>query len=93
MPLRVGIAGAGTTGEIHAAAWRNAGAELSGCTSLRRAQSEDLGRRYGMVAYPDYQELLKQVDIVDVCTPTPLHRLMVVEAAAGLRLQLKSPGP
>ncbi len=50
MPMRVGIAGAGTMGEIHAAAWLNAGAELSGCTSLRRAQSEDLGRRYGMIA-------------------------------------------
>ena len=69
-------------GEVHAAAWRNAGAELAGCTSLRRAQSQDLARRYGMIAYADYQELINDVDIVDICTPTRLHRPMVVEAAA-----------
>jgi myo-inositol 2-dehydrogenase/D-chiro-inositol 1-dehydrogenase len=69
-------------GEIHAAAWRNAGAELAGCTSLRRAQSDDLARRYGMIAYADYQELINDVDIVDICTPTQQHRPMVIEAAA-----------
>jgi len=69
-------------GEVHAAAWRNAGATLAGCTSVRRAQSEDLARRYGMISYPDYQHLINDVDIVDICTPTQVHRPMVLEAAA-----------
>ena len=72
--MRVGIVGAGTMGEVHAAAWRNAGAELAGCTSVRRAQSEDLARRYGMIPYADCQELINDVDIVDICTPTEQHK-------------------
>jgi predicted dehydrogenase len=79
--MRVGIAGAGTMGEVHAAAWRNAGAELVGCTSAHPAQSAGLAERYGIVAFGDYQELIKDVDIVDICTPTHLHKPMVVEAA------------
>jgi myo-inositol 2-dehydrogenase/D-chiro-inositol 1-dehydrogenase len=82
MPMRVGIAGTGTMGEVHAAAWRKTGAELAGCTSVRQAQSEDLAQRYGMIAYPDFRELISDVDIVDICTPTHLHRPMVIEAAA-----------
>jgi myo-inositol 2-dehydrogenase/D-chiro-inositol 1-dehydrogenase len=82
MPMRVGIAGAGTMGEVHAAAWRNAGAELAGCMSARHAQSIDLARRFEMVAYADYQELLREADIVDICTPTQMHKSMVIEAAA-----------
>jgi predicted dehydrogenase len=81
MPMRVGIAGAGTMAGIHAAAWHNTGAELAGCTSLRRAQNLDLARRYGIKAYPDYQGLINDVDIVDICTPTAEHQHMVVEAA------------
>jgi myo-inositol 2-dehydrogenase/D-chiro-inositol 1-dehydrogenase len=80
--MRVGIAGAGTMGEVHAAAWRNAGAELVGCTSAHRAQREDLARRYGMIAFGDFQQLINDVDIVDICTPTQLHRPMVIKAAA-----------
>jgi myo-inositol 2-dehydrogenase / D-chiro-inositol 1-dehydrogenase len=80
--MRVGIAGVGTMGEVHAAAWRRTGAELIACTSTRRAQSEDLAGRYGMIAYTNYEELINDVDIVDICTPTQLHRSMVIEAAA-----------
>jgi myo-inositol 2-dehydrogenase/D-chiro-inositol 1-dehydrogenase len=82
MTMRVGIVGAGTMGEVHAAAWRNVGAELAGCTSIRRAQSEDLAQRYGMIPYADCQELINDVDIVDICTPTEQHKPMVFEAAA-----------
>jgi predicted dehydrogenase len=69
-------------GEVHAAAWRNLGADLAGCLSARREQSQELARRYGMIAYADYQELINDVDIVDICTPTQHHKPMVIEAAA-----------
>lgn len=80
--MRVGIAGAGTMGEVHAAAWRRTEAELVGCVSAHRAQSENLARRYDMTAYANYEELINNVDVVDICTPTQLHRSMVIEAAA-----------
>jgi len=79
--MRIGIAGTGTMGTVHAAAWRNAGAELVGCTSIHPAQSKELAGKYGITVFADYMELIKNVDIVDVCTPTHLHKTMVIEAA------------
>jgi myo-inositol 2-dehydrogenase/D-chiro-inositol 1-dehydrogenase len=79
--MRVGIVGAGTMGEVHAAAWRAIGAELVGCTSLRLAQREALAKRYGIRAFAHYAELLDWVDIVDICVPTSLHGPMVFQAA------------
>jgi predicted dehydrogenase len=80
--MRIGIAGTGTMGTVHAAAWRNAGAELVGCTSAHPAQSNELAGKYGITVFADYRELINNVDIVDVCTPTHLHKTMVIEAAA-----------
>lgn len=68
-------------GEVHAAAWRTSGAELAGCASANRAQSEAMAERYKMTAYADYADLVNDVDIVDICTPTPLHKPMVLAAA------------
>jgi len=79
--MRVGIVGAGTMGEVHAAAWRATGADLVGCTSLHLAQREALTKRYGIRAFTDYAALLDRVDIVDVCVPTLLHGPMVLQAA------------
>ena len=81
MTMRVGIAGTGTMGEVHAAAWRSTDAELIGCTSARLEQAEALARRYQMRVFSDYAELLNAVEIVDICTPTPLHKPMVLQAA------------
>src|SRR5260221_1711504 len=81
MTMRVGIAGTGTMGEVHAAAWRSTDAELIGCTSPRLEQAETVARRYQMRVFSDYAELLNAVEIVDICTPTPLHKPMVLQAA------------
>jgi Predicted dehydrogenases and related proteins len=79
--MRVGIAGTGTMGEVHAAAWRSTDAELIGCISLHSDQAEALAARHQMRAFTDYAELLNEVEIVDICTPTPLHKPMVLQAA------------
>jgi len=56
--MRVGIAGTGTMGAVHAAAWRTAGAELVGCTSAHPPQSAALAEQYGIIAFGSYQELI-----------------------------------
>src|SRR3981081_880010 len=81
MTMRVGIAGTGTMGEVHAAAWRSTDAELIGCISAPSGQDEELSHRYQMRTFTDYAELLNEVEIVDICTPTPLHKPMVLQAA------------
>jgi myo-inositol 2-dehydrogenase/D-chiro-inositol 1-dehydrogenase len=79
--MRVGIVGTGTMGEVHAAAWRSTGAELIGCTSTNQEQAEALAGRYQMRVFADYTQLLSNVEIVDVCTPTAVHKTMVLQAA------------
>jgi predicted dehydrogenase len=90
--MRVGIVGAGTMGAVHAAAWRAIGAELVGCTSLHAGQREAFTREHGGRAFPDLAELLRSVDIVDVCAPTAAHKSIVLQAAdAGKHITCEKP--
>ncbi|MFZ0505510.1 MAG: Gfo/Idh/MocA family oxidoreductase [Chthoniobacterales bacterium] len=90
--MRVGIIGTGTMGEVHAAAWQSAGAELTGCFSSNPAQAEEFAKRYQTQAFASYSELLNRADIIDVCTPTTLHKPMVLAAAkAGKHVVCEKP--
>lgn len=80
--MRVGIVGSGVMGEVHAAGWRSTEAELVGCFSANPEQAQHLAEEYGMKVYADYPSLLEDVDIIDICVPTYLHKAMVLEAAA-----------
>ena len=79
--MRVGIIGTGTMGEVHAAAWRAIGVQLAGCSSSNSAQAEEFAKRYNIRSFASYPELLSNVDIVDICTPTTSHKPMVLAAA------------
>jgi myo-inositol 2-dehydrogenase/D-chiro-inositol 1-dehydrogenase len=79
--MRVGIVGAGIMGAVHAAAWRSTEARLIGCVSAQTTQSDHLAARYGIRSYSCFADLLEDVDIVDICTPTAMHKSMVLEAA------------
>jgi predicted dehydrogenase len=79
--MRVGIIGTGTMGEVHATAWQSIGAELTGCSSSNPTQAEAFGRRHEIRTFPNHDELLNNVDIVDICTPTATHKSLVLAAA------------
>jgi Predicted dehydrogenases and related proteins len=90
--MRIGIVGTGTMGEVHAAAWRSTDAELIGYTSAHPEQAEALARRYKLRTFTNYSDLLAAVELVDICTPTPLHRPMVLQAAkAGKHMICEKP--
>jgi predicted dehydrogenase len=90
--MLVGIVGTGTMGAVHAAAWRAIGADLVGCTSLHAVQREAFSREHGGRAFPGLTELLKSVDIVDVCAPTWAHKSIVLQAAeAGKQIICEKP--
>ena len=81
--LRVGIAGAGFIGTVHARAARLAGARLVGVAESSREHSEASARRLGAERAFESGEALVQspdVDVVHVCTPNHLH-LPLAEAA------------
>lgn len=80
MTYRVALIGAGIMGTVHAGHWKShPGAELVGVLDPR----EEAARAAGP-AFSDWDKLLSrtQPDIVDICTPTPLHREYVERAAA-----------
>jgi predicted dehydrogenase len=79
--MRLGLVGTGTMGEVHAAAWRAIGAQLAGCTSSNPTQAEAFGWRHQVRTFPNYDELVNNVDIVDICTPTATHKPLVLAAA------------
>jgi predicted dehydrogenase len=82
--MRVGIVGAGSMGHVHAPAWKNLaskGVELVGIQSAHGSNAEKLVSQYNTKAYTSYKALLADVDIVDLCIPTDLHREMTIQAA------------
>lgn len=81
---RVGLIGCGTIGSVHAAGYlRMQDVELAGIVEVRETHGREMAARFQTTWYPTFEALLKatQVDVIDVCVPTYLHR-GYVEAAA-----------
>jgi len=80
--MRIGIIGVGAMGGTHAAAWQETDAEIVGFVAASEEHARPLAARYGAETYPDLAALLPHSDVIDICTPTHLHREMVLQAAA-----------
>ncbi len=86
--MRVGIVGVGFMGTTHAAGWAAAGGdglpkpELVGLVAETVEEAGPLATQTGARIYPRLADMLPEVDVVDVCTPTHLHHEMVLQAAA-----------
>lgn len=79
---RVGIVGAGLIGGWHAARWKDLPVELVGFYDHTPENAERAARTFGGKAFESLGALLAEVDLVDVCTPTPAHKEGVLAAAA-----------
>lgn len=92
--IRVGIAGAGFIGAIHARAYLHVpDVELIGIADPIAEKVEPLAQATGSRAFRDYEELLKTgVDVLNVCLPLELH-LPAAEAAAqaGVHVLMEKP--
>ncbi len=82
--LRVGIAGAGFMGEVHAEAYKR----ISGAEIFAIAETNE-DKRTGFVqkfkprkAFSTVEEMVqdKEIDLVDICLPTPLHSNAAISA-------------
>ena len=80
--LRVGIIGSGAMGRTHANAWAQTTANLCGIASKSRDTAESLAQQYGATVYDTLDAMLPEIDVLDICTPTHLHRDMALAAAA-----------
>jgi predicted dehydrogenase len=80
--ISVGIVGAGLAGKMHAERWAQLPVELAGFYALPPEPARAAAGQYGGRAFSTLEELLSAADVVDVCTPTPTHRDLVLAAAA-----------
>jgi len=89
---RVGIVGNGLMGSWHAAQWKQLPVELVGYYDHHIERSSAFAERYGGRAFESLDALLQEVDIIDVCTPTPEHAAPVIAAArAGKHIVCEKP--
>jgi myo-inositol 2-dehydrogenase / D-chiro-inositol 1-dehydrogenase len=90
--MRIGIIGAGSMGQVHAAAWLEAGAQVVAVYSASLESALSLAPQYGARVCSSLTELLEHVDVVDLCVPTHLHHAMTLEAAtAGKHVVCEKP--
>ena len=82
--LKVGIIGIGTMGQFHSNAYSKiAGVKLSGYADPRLDEAQQLAELYHAKATSDVNELINdpEIDIIDICTPTPFHKELTIKAA------------
>ncbi len=95
--LRIGLVGLGSVAGAHIDAFKVVkGARVTAVCSRRPLDPEALARQYGqpLRVYQRYEDLLadREVDVIDICTPHPLHAAQAVAAArAGKHLLLEKP--
>jgi predicted dehydrogenase len=92
--LRVGIAGAGFIGVVHARAYGHVpDIEMVGIADPIAEKAEPLAKASNSRVFRDYDELLKAgVDILSVCLPPALHQPAAEAAAqAGTHVLMEKP--
>lgn len=81
--IRVALLGTGTMGRAHADAYASIpGATVAAVVGRDHAAAEQLAAPLGATVYDDMDAMLaaEEIDAIDCCLPTPLHR-PVVEAS------------
>ena len=95
--IRVGLVGLGGISKVHLDAYREldtvklvAAADVAG----EGASRYDIACELGAKIYKDVDEMLaaEEIDMLDICTPTPLHSVMVEKALkAGIHVLSEKP--
>ena len=80
--MKVGIVGVGFMGTTHAAGWAETPAEIVGFTAETQQEAGNISKQYSTNVYPSLEEMLPDVEVVDLCSPTHLHYEMALKAAA-----------
>lgn len=82
--LKVGIVGLGWVAGAHIETFKAvAGADVTAVCSRRNLDKAELEAQFGIPieVYSDYDKMVANVDIVDICTPHPFHPDQTVAAA------------
>ena len=93
--LNIGIVGMGWVAGAHIETFKNVeGANVTAVCSRRELDEAELEAQFGIPVkvYNDYAAMVADVDVVDVCTPHPLHpEQSIVAAEAGKHVLIEKP--
>lgn len=93
--MKIGLVGAGFMGGVHLNAYSSMpGVEVVGVADARPENAETAAALVGARPYASYEELVaaEEVEVVDICLPTSLHRGLAVQAAGdGKHVILEKP--
>ena len=93
--MKVGLVGAGFMGSTHLAAYAGMpDVEVTGVADPNPEAAAEAASSVGARPYPSYEALVEaeEVDVVDACVPTALHRDLALRVAAdGKHLFLEKP--
>jgi predicted dehydrogenase len=92
--MEIGVLGTGAMGQNHVRVYSGMKrVDSVRVYDLNRAASRELAERTGAIACDSAEELLRRVDAVSICVPTP-HRHIAAEAALehGVHMLLERPG-
>lgn len=74
--LKIGIVGGGGMGKVHYANWK----EVEGAEVVALCGNTDTAAQWGVRAFDAIEKMTPFVDVVDICTPTFMHRDQVIES-------------
>jgi UDP-N-acetyl-2-amino-2-deoxyglucuronate dehydrogenase len=94
--MNIGLIGCGRVAELHMCAYRNIPeTNIVAVSDVNLDRAKAFAQKYGIKrAFGDYQEFLenKNLDYVDICTPTSTHAKIACEAAKlGHNILLEKP--
>ncbi|MEM1517884.1 MAG: Gfo/Idh/MocA family oxidoreductase [Nitrososphaerota archaeon] len=93
--LGVAVIGYGFMGTTHISAWRYIDdCEVKAVVGRNLEKAKEVAKKFGIEAYKDAEEVLrrKDIDIVDVCTPTHTHaNYSITSMNAGKHVFLEKP--
>lgn len=89
------VIGCGAISPMHAEGLlRTEYGQLAGVCDVLPERAQDMGKRYGVTVYPNFEEVLKDetIDVVHICSPHFLHAPMTKQALlAGKAVVLEKP--
>jgi len=91
--LRIGIAGVGHLGKIHAKLWKEVeGVTVMGIYDANPDAATAVSNDIGIPKFDDYSSFLQQVDALSIVTSTPSHYAIAKEAiVAGKHVLIEKP--
>ena len=72
--LKAGVVGSGHLGKIHIKLlFKSENYNLIGVYDINAELSNEIAKEYGCKAYTVFEEMLNDIEVLDIVTPTPFH--------------------